>query len=95
MGQPSEPRTLGADITTRAAVLSQLEARLDGRIDDAALAAWAFDRFYAAELGNEQLEAGAATTITDVLDALMFGDDPSFRLDQEELRGLVAQLGTV
>lgn len=95
MGQPSEPRTPGADIITCAAVLSQLEARLDGRIDDAALAAWAFDRFYAAELGNEQLEAGAATTITDVLDALMFGDDPSFRLDQEELRGLAAQLGTV
>jgi hypothetical protein len=30
-----------------------------------------------------------------VLDALMFGDDPSFRLDEEELRALVAQLKKV
>ena len=57
------------------------------------MAAWAFDRFYAEELGSEAYEIGAEATIADVLDALMFADDPGFRLDEEELRGLVAQLG--
>ena len=95
MAQPSHRAASGSAIITRVAVIGQLEARLSGTIDDAALAAWAFDRFYAAELGDEQLEPGAAASITDALDALMFGDDPSFRLDQEELRGLIAQLGTV
>ena len=53
----------------------------------------AFDRFYAEELGNETYEIGAEATIADLLDTLMFVDDPGFRLDEEELRGLVAQLG--
>lgn len=82
-------------ITTRDAVAAQLEACLAGAIGDAALAAWAFERFYAEELGSEQYEAGAEAAIADVLDALMFGDDPSFRLDQEELRALIAQLRNV
>ena len=55
----------------------------------------AFDRFYAEELGSETYEAGAESVITDVLDALMFGDDPGFRLDEEGLRALVAQLDTL
>jgi hypothetical protein len=81
------------DITiTRSAVIERIEARLAGRLDDAQLAAWAFDRFYAEELGEEDFEPGAAPAIADALDALMFSDDPSFRLDQEELRGLIAQL---
>jgi hypothetical protein len=59
------------------------------------LAAWAFDRFYAEELGSEAYEAGAEVPITEVLDSLMFGDNPGFRLDEEELRALAAQLGTL
>ena len=82
-------------ITTRATVVARIEARLSGQISDTALAAWAFDRFYAEELGSEAYEAGAEVAITDVLDTLMFGDDPGFRLDEEGLRALVAQLGTL
>jgi len=81
-------------ITTRAAIVAQIEARLSGTPTDA-LASWAFDRFYAEELGSEAYEAGAEVPITEVLDSLMFGDDPGFRLDEEELRALIAQLGTL
>ena len=80
-------------ITTRAAVAARIEARLAGRLTDAALAAWAFDRFYAEELGSEEFEAGGEMAIADALDMLMFGDEPGFRLDEEELRTLIAQLG--
>ena len=83
------------NIVTRAAVVAQIQDRLAGRLDDAALAAWAFDRFYAQELGQEDYEAGAEPIIADALDALMFDDDPGFRLDQEELRELIARLSTL
>jgi hypothetical protein len=89
---------LSADQThmlTRAAVIAQIEARLEGRLDDAALATWAFDRFYAEELGTEHYESGAEQVIAEVLDALIFDDDPGFQLDEEGLRALVAQLGKV
>lgn len=92
MTQQLESAKHGDTTITRAAVLRQIEARLAGQIDDAALAAWAFDRFYAEELGDEDFEEGAAPAIADVLDALMFGDDPGFRLDEGELRALIAQL---
>jgi len=77
------------------AVSARIEARLAGQLDDAALASWAFDRFYAQELGAEHYEAGAEAVIADSLDALMFGDDPGFRLDEEELRALIAQLANL
>jgi hypothetical protein len=83
------------NIITRTEVARQIEARLAGKLDDAALAAWAFDRFYAEELGTEAYESGAEMVIADALDALMFDDDPSFRLDEAELRGLLTQLGTL
>jgi hypothetical protein len=95
MAQMSQPAPVRGPTTTRAAIAARIEARLSGQLTDAGLAAWAFDRFYAEELGNEAYEAGAEATIADVLDALMFVDDPGFRLDEEELRGLVAQLGTL
>lgn len=82
----------GAGVITRAAVVRQIEARLGGTLDEAALAAWAFDRFYAEELGVERYEAGAEDALADVLDALMFDDDPSFRLDEAALRDLLARL---
>jgi len=91
MTQP--PQSSGDEATiTRDAVIRQIEARLAGRLDDAALAAWAFDRFYAEELGEQDYEQGAEAAIADVLDALMFGDEPSFRLGVEELRELIARL---
>jgi hypothetical protein len=81
-----------AETITRAEIVAQIEARLAGRIDDAALAGWAFERFYAEELGEADYEEGAEPVIADALDTLMFGDDPSFRLVEEELRALIARL---
>jgi hypothetical protein len=95
MTQLPQPALTHAPLTTRASVMARIEARLAGQLSHAALAAWAFDRFYAEELGSEAYETGAEVLITDVLDALMFSDDPDFRLDEEELRALVAQLGTL
>lgn len=95
MTEPCEAPGPRPAAVTRAAVIDQIEARLAGRLGDAALAAWAFDRFYAEELGEAAFEAGAEPAIADALDALMFGDDPSFRLSEEELRALAAQLGKV
>lgn len=92
--QPDVPARQ-TNILTCAALITQIEGRLAGRIDDSALAAWAFDRFYAQELGQEDYEVGAETAIADVLDALMFDDDPGFRLGQEELRALIARLSTL
>lgn len=82
-------------LITRALVAEQITARLAGTLDDASLAAWAFDRFYGEELGTVTYESGAEDVVADALDALMFSDDPSFRLDEEELRELIAQLGTL
>jgi hypothetical protein len=95
MAHLAQPALSRATITTRAAIVAHIEARLSGQLTDTALAAWAFDRFYAEELGSETYEVGAEGAITDALDALMFGDDPGFRLDEEGLRALVAQLGTL
>jgi hypothetical protein len=95
MAQLSQPALSRDPMTTRATIVARIEARLSGQLTDTALAAWAFERFYAEELGSEAYEAGAEVAITDVLDALMFADDPGFRLDEEELRALVAQLGTL
>ena len=81
-----------AHVLTRTAVARQIEARLAGRLDDAALAAWAFDRFYAEELGAKAYEAGAERVIAAALDVLMFGDDPGFQLGEAELRALFARL---
>jgi hypothetical protein len=93
MPQQPEPARQRDPIITRGAIATRIEARLAGQLADAALAAWAFDRFYAAELGSEQFEAGAEQLIADALDALMFGDEPAARLDEEELRAVIAQLG--
>jgi len=95
MSQLPQPELSRNSVITRAMITARIEARLSGQLTDAALAAWAFDRFYAEELGSEAYEAGAEATIPDVLDALMFGDEPGFRLDEEELRALIAQLGTL
>lgn len=79
-------------MVTCAQVADQIKARLAGQIDYAALAGWAFDRFYQLELGEEVVAEEEADLIADVLDTLMFADEPAFRLTEEELRALIAQL---
>lgn len=81
-------------VITRDMLAEQIEARLSGAITDETLAAWAFDRFYAVELGLAQLETGAEAPIAAALDTLMFADHAAFRLEEEALRSLVAQLRT-
>lgn len=79
-------------LISRADVRAQIEARLAGTLDDRQLARWAFDHFYAEELGQVVYEAEWGDQIADALDALMFGDDPHFRQTEEELRALLARL---
>ncbi|MBC8160581.1 MAG: hypothetical protein H7Z42_05105 [Roseiflexaceae bacterium] len=79
-------------IILRADVIAQVEAHLDGRLSQSNLAGWAFARFYAEELGQEAYEQGAEEALADALDVLMFDDDPSFALDEVELRDLIAKL---
>ena len=95
MAQQSNLASKHDQVITRMAVASQIKARLENATDDAALAAWAFERFYAEELGVESYEPGAETVVAEVLDALMFADDPSFHLDKKGLRDALARLGTV
>lgn len=95
MSRRPEPIPANEALITRALVAQQIAARLAGTLDDAGLAAWAFDRFYGQELGTVTFEPGAEDAVADALDALMFGDEPSFRLDEEELRELIARLDTV
>ena len=78
---------------TRVDLVKQIQARLAGQLDDSGLAAWAFDRFYAEETGQIDYETGSEPVIAEVLDTLMFGDDPSFRLNEDELWELVVRLG--
>ncbi|GIV96922.1 MAG: hypothetical protein KatS3mg057_1579 [Herpetosiphonaceae bacterium] len=75
-------------ILTREAVIAKIEERLAGRLSDAQLAAWAFDQSYAYEVEEIDYEEGAEELIDEVLDELMFADDPAFQLDEEELREL-------
>ncbi|MFO7167658.1 MAG: hypothetical protein DIU80_006475 [Chloroflexota bacterium] len=91
MWRRTEPEGQPAQIT-RADVAGWIDARLSGSLDDAGLARTAFDGFYAVEMGEAQLESGAEELLAEVLDDLMFGDDPSFRLSAEDLRALAARL---
>ena len=82
----------GEKLTTRADVIVKIEARLAGTLSTKALAGWAFDRFYAEELGNETYEPEAEQAIADALDALMFSDDADFGLEPDALQQLIGQL---
>lgn len=79
-------------VITCSMVADQIDERLSGAMTDEALAAWAFDRFYAVELGLARFEAGAEERIADALDMLMFSDHDAFRLNEEDLRRLAALL---
>jgi hypothetical protein len=81
-----------AMILPRSTVIARLEDRLAGRIDDRELAAWAFDSYYALEQGTLSVDPGDVEPVADVLDDLMFADDPSFALDEADLRRLIARL---
>lgn len=92
MSEQEQDERAQSDVITREDVITQIEARLNGNITDVALAKWAFDRFYAEEVGDEDYDADDAAIIADALDILMFGDDPAFRQTEEELRALIARL---
>ncbi|MEN9935763.1 MAG: hypothetical protein RLZZ387_2342 [Chloroflexota bacterium] len=92
MGSRSDKKLTVTDVT-RVSLVQHIGERLAGHISEMALAKWAFDCFYAAELGEVTLEEGAEEQIEETLDALMFSDEPDFRLSEEALRALIAQLG--
>jgi hypothetical protein len=79
-------------ILARSAVIAKLEDRLAGRVDDAWIANWAFDTYYAIEQAQLEVEAADAEPIAEALDDLMFADEPSFALDEADLRRLIARL---
>ena len=95
-----KPTELAEFLSVRRARLTPQDAGLEGqaprrrvpglrREELARLAGVSVDYYTRLEQGRSR------SASTDVLDALMFGDDPGFRLDEEELRALVAQLGTL
>lgn len=77
---------------TRNDVITTIEAHLAGQMNAVALAGWAFDRFYAHDLGEEEIDEEDAEVIMAVLDELMFADDAAFALDEIALRTLIARL---
>ncbi|MGQ9927026.1 MAG: hypothetical protein ACUVS4_09160, partial [Chloroflexaceae bacterium] len=79
-------------IFERSALITRLQERLDGHIKAAELAQWAFDRFYELDQGMLAVDATDIDVIADVLDELLFADDPRFALDETDLRRLIARL---
>jgi methionine synthase II (cobalamin-independent) len=77
---------------TRADVIARIEEHLAGSLSAPALAAWAFDRFYAHDMDAEEFCEEDAEIIAAVLDDLMFADDAAFALDEPALRTLITQL---
>jgi hypothetical protein len=73
-------------------VITKINERLRGQIGDAALAAWAFDVFYAIDQGEDEVDADGGDAIADALDELMFADEKPFALDDADLRRLIARL---
>lgn len=88
---------IDGDRPSAEAVIEQINRRLAGAIDDAALAAWAFDRFYSSELAEDEdpPESREETAVDAALDALMFADTPEFGLDSNALRALRARLAAL
>jgi hypothetical protein len=76
------------DMLTRQQVIE----RLQHGPHEAALAAWAFDQFYAAEDGRISYEPGYQQVIGTVLDDLMFSDRDEFRLLNDDIARLIARL---
>lgn len=79
-------------MVTRTDIMIKIKEHLAGKLSSAALAAWAFDRFYAQEIGDEEFAEEEADVIAAVLDELMFADDASFALDEPALQTLITRL---
>lgn len=77
---------------TRAELIDHVEACLAGTLATKALAAWAFDRFYALELGEESVAEADADLMNEALDDLIFADEQDFALSEEDLRRLLTRL---
>ncbi len=77
---------------SRAALVAEIERYLQGSLSGRALAAWAFDQFYAEAEGRLAYEPGHQAIIDDVLDELMWGDSPPFSLEFEAARSLQQRL---
>lgn len=71
---------------TRQMLIDKLRAAAAGT--STALAAWAFDQFYAEEEGALSFEPGYQRVIGSVLDDLMFSDQSGFQLSASELMQL-------
>lgn len=76
----------------RSDLITKIEDRLAGRLGAAALAAWAFELFYAIDQGQREVVAEDADVVADLLDELLFADDESFALDETDLQRLLARL---
>jgi hypothetical protein len=79
-------------ILARNDIIVKLEECLAGQISAASLATWAFDLFYAIEQDEIAVDETDSDVIAEVLDDLMFADDPSFVLDEADLQRLIARL---
>lgn len=73
-------------------IIAKLNARLRGQLSHAALAAWAFDLFYAIDQGEEQIATEDSDVIADILDELIFTDEAPFALDEADLHRLIARI---
>lgn len=76
----------------RSDLITKIEDRLAGRLGAAALAAWAFELFYAIDQGQREVLPEDADVVADLLDELLFADDESFALDETDLQRLLARL---
>ena len=77
---------------TRQHVIEQLQTLRQGHVNSAAASGWAFDQFYAEELGEIEFEPGYRRAIHAVLDELMFADQPGFHLAAADVDRLIQHL---
>jgi hypothetical protein len=93
MASDDEPGASAPAVLTRHIMGDQIRARLAGSLSAKALASWAFDSFYAEDMGELVLEPGAEEVLAETLDELMFADDDAFALDEAALRSLLERIG--
>jgi hypothetical protein len=79
-------------ILTREELRKAIERFLSGELGAPALAAWAFDQFYAAEEDVLVYEPGSEEIIEEVLDELMWADSAPFALEAAAARRLQERL---
>jgi hypothetical protein len=77
---------------TATELITQIERRLANEISNEALAAWAFDRFYELELSEDDPAEAEDGPIGEILDELMFADEPDFALSEVDLQRLLTRL---